>query len=220
MLSRCSYLIKNGDKKGLIDLVSKSFDVFIFVICTFSFGISAVSKEFIPLFFGNGYDKCVLLTILLSVVMIFKTLQCIVTNQLLVPLKKDHIFIKSVIIGAGVNVLLNTLFIGYLKCGSLGAVIGTIIAEFFVCCYQLFYICKHYHLLKDILKGLSYIIFGAIMFVSVFYFDNFVNTSRLITLMIKVVIGASIYLSLSFIYWIFTKNDNFRFILNILRKKS
>ena len=220
MLSRCSYLAKEKNIGGLLDLVSKSFDVFLFIICAISFGIATVSKEFIPLFFGNGYEKCILLTVLLSIVMILKTIQSITTNQLLIPLKKDKVFIKSVIVGAIVNIIFNSYFIIVLNLGALGAVYGTIIAELSTCLYQMVFILKNYNLGKKIFSSFIYILFGLIMFVSVNCLSIYFSYNIIINFVIKFILGTLIYISLTLLYWVITNNNNLNEIFKIIKKRS
>ena len=48
-------------------------------------GISAISKEFTPFFFGQGYDACISLIIALSPVLVVKGLSEIARMQYLIP---------------------------------------------------------------------------------------------------------------------------------------
>lgn len=52
-------------------------------------GISAISKEFTPFFFGKGYDECIRLIIALSPVLVIKGLSEIARMQYLIPNHKE-----------------------------------------------------------------------------------------------------------------------------------
>ena len=58
----------------------------------------------------------------------------VIRPQILIPKKKDRVYIISTLLGAIVNVVINTLLIT--KWGAIGAAIGTIFAEATVCIYQ------------------------------------------------------------------------------------
>lgn len=56
--------------------------------------------------------------------------------QMLVPMDREEVVVKSVTVGAVINLLLNSLLIPYY--GATGAAIGTVVAELFVTLYQAF----------------------------------------------------------------------------------
>ena len=58
------------------------------VAFSFGFGIVSISKEFIPFFFGPGYDECVMLTKVFSIVLIIKAFSHIMQTQYMIPFKK------------------------------------------------------------------------------------------------------------------------------------
>lgn len=105
-----------------------------------TFGIVAIAKEFVPFFFGKGYEACILLTVVLSPVLVIKGLSNTARIQYLIPLKMEKVFTNSVIIGAIVNLICNCILIP--KYGAMGAVIGTLLAELVSCAWQFMYIEK------------------------------------------------------------------------------
>lgn len=219
MLSRCSSLIKEKKFDEHRNLVIISFDLFIMISSALAFGIAGVSKEFIPLFFGNGYDNCIILTILLSSVMIIKSIFNILTNQIYIPFNKNRIYISSVICGAISNIVFNFIFIALLDMGALGAVIGTILAEFITTSYQIIRLKSVINLYKELFRSMIYILFGLVMFILIFNLDKIIIINSFAMLILKMTIGCVIYLFFCFIYWCATDNKNYLYIKKYIKDK-
>ena len=197
MLPRMSNLIANGNHKEAKMYIQKSLIVSIFLSVPMSLGLSALVNEFVPLFYGEGYDACKLIIPVLVTSSIFIAWANVIRTQYLIPNKQDKIYIISVFLGAIVNVVINLLLIPRLQ--AYGAAIGTLFAEMTVCIYQTFMVRKEIKVLKFFLQSLPFIIFGVIMYgvlmIIPFIYSNFVM------IILKVAIGAIIYLTLSFIYY-------------------
>lgn len=87
----------------------------------------AVAKEFVPLFFGTGFDLVVPLLYTLAPYIIFVSWANVLKTQVLLPNNKDMTFVVCLILGAFVNVVLNYCLIG--TSGAVGAAIATTISE-------------------------------------------------------------------------------------------
>lgn len=151
-------------------------------------------------------DACVSITIMLSATVLFITWACIVRTLYLIPTEKNKVYIYSVFLGAGVNVIINWALIPRLA--SVGAAVGTIIAEVTVAVYQTIMVRKELDVSQCMKKSVPFIIFGSIMFlvVKILPFEVGGNIGRLIA---KIFIGAMVYLALSAIYFLKTKNKLF-----------
>ena len=196
MLPRISNLLATGEKKATKDYLEKSI-LFVAVIssaCTF--GIITVANEFIQLYLGSGYEACVLLLYLLMPCLIFKAYANVFRMQYLIPQKLDHIYIKSVCMGAVINFIINFLLIP--RYYAAGACIGTIAAEIIVCVYQMVYVVKDQKIIGAILKGFVFQVIGFIMFA----ITNSVrfNDILFVRFIEKIFFGAAIFIVLSFAY--------------------
>lgn len=94
-----------------------------------AFGIAAVSDEFVPVFLGSGYEPCIQLIKVFALVMIAKSISSAMSNLYIIPTKNDSIYIISVFVGAGVNLIANLVFLYIFKLGAMGATLGTLLAE-------------------------------------------------------------------------------------------
>ena len=178
-----------------------------------SFGIAAVSNEFIPVFFGKGYENCIVLTIALAPVLIIKGLSNTIRTQYLIPLKKEYIFAKSVVIGAITNLIFNLLLIP--KLGAMGAVIGTLCAELISCFWQLFCIRKMIDLSQCLKTSSIYWAIGIVMFCIVRSIGC-IQLSLIPKLILEIGLGGTSFLLLCIAFWRISKNDMYRnFLIQI-----
>lgn len=121
-------------------IISYSFLFAMMVSSLLCFGIMSVASEFVPLYFGAGYEKCIYLFHIMLPTCIFISFANVIRTQLLIPLKRDKEYIISLILGATINLMLNLKFIPMFQ--SVGAAWGTLFAEMVVCCIQCFFVIK------------------------------------------------------------------------------
>ncbi len=198
MLPRMSNLVASGNHKEAMKYIQKSLLVSVFLSCSMAFGISAVCKEFVPLFYGVGYEECINIISLLVLSSVFISWANVIRTQYLIPNKKDKIYIVSVFMGAIVDIILNLILIP--KYAALGASIATLFAEFSVCAYQTYQVRKEMPIKKYLKESIPLFMIGIIMYVITSSIPFVIN--NLITLLIKVIIGGLIYLGLSGLYYI------------------
>ena len=156
------------------------------------FGVFAVASEIVPIYFGNGYDAVIPLMCATSLILIGIGLNNVTGIQYLIQAGKQNIFTLSVTVGAVINVILNLVLIKLF--GTIGAVYSSIISEFVILAIQLFY-TKEVITIKDIIySSIKYLISGIVMFIVVILLGK-ILTPGLISLCIKIIIGALIYCS-------------------------
>ena len=179
-------------------VLEDSFKINFVIVIAMAFGIYAVSEEFVPVFFGKGYDKCIILVKLFIPVLFIKVLSMFTRMQIIVPRSKDKIYVYAVLCGAAVNIFANAFLIKIY--GSVGAVIGTFIAEFVVCMIQCMKTGKEFDYKENILKNRAYIMIGFIM-ILVIKGIKIINCSLILKLVIEILAGGGIYLFLCYQLW-------------------
>lgn len=197
LMPRISSLKYEGKEEEAKLLFNKSLEGTIFICSAISFGIAAVSREFVPIFFGAGYEPCILLICLFAPVLIIKGYSFTARYQFIIPWKKDRIYVVSIIGGVVTNLCANLILIP--KYGAIGATIGTIIAELFSCLIQYLLIRKFISYRKSILFSAGYLIIGIIMFISVRLIASFFKDGVL-ALIVEIIFGACVYLIMSYLY--------------------
>ena len=201
MLPRSSNFASNNDVPGLKKYIKISIVFAMFISSSMCFGIMSVSKEFIPLFYGEGFDECVYIYIALLPSCIFLAFANVIRTQYLLPNKMDRSYIISAALGAVANIVVNLLLIPSM--GAVGAAIGTFVAEAAVCVYQVCSVRKYLDTTSYISASIPFIVSGIIMFIILYFFiPDMMNMP--VSLIIKVVCGILIYFSLlsaySYIY--------------------
>lgn len=163
-----------------------------------SFGIAGVAKDFIPLFYGPGYEPCILLTVLFTPILVIKSYSVTVRTQYLIPLGLEKDFTISVILGAIVNVFFNLLLIP--KYGAVGAVIGTFLAELSSCIFQFWAIRKEISIRRCVHSFPMYLVFGIIMVILV-DISTLKIQSHFIGLFLGIIVGVVSYICLCMVFW-------------------
>lgn len=197
MLPRVSNSVAKGELGSVKEMTQKSMLFVVFATSALAFGICAVAKEFVPLFFGPGFDLVIPLLYTLSPYIIFVSWANVLKTQVLLPNNKDMLFVFCLILGASVNVILNSYLIGI--SGAIGAAIATTISEGLIAVSETIALrrLKLIEFKTYLVQSIPFLVFGAFMFCIV---HNIFVVNNAITVMCKVVIGAILYLVCSYIY--------------------
>lgn len=191
MGSRISYLFA---KKKIIEIkkrLIRSID-FIFLLgygCVF--GIIAVAHNFVPIFFGEGFEPVILLlSVMAPIIIIIGTSNCL-GSQYFNPSGQRARSAKVSIGGSFVNIVLNLILIP--QFGALGATIASVIAELVI---TVFYVrmSDGYMTVKTLWKCSQLrILAGVIMMVTVICVGKLQFAPALSVLIIQVGGGVVIY---------------------------
>lgn len=156
LLPRLSYYVQNEDKEAFYRTIGKAFQ-FVFVLAlsvTVYFAIFA--EESILILAGKEFGGSVLPMIILMPTVLCIGLTNVMGIQMLTPMGKEYLVLKSIVYGAIVDFFLNLLIIP--RFGASGAALSTTIAEAVVLVVQCVY-------LRGILgKVLQNVKFGRILF--------------------------------------------------------
>lgn len=153
-------------------------------------GLIGTSSNFVPWFYGNGYEKCITLINILSPLILIIGFSSVIGLQYLVPTGHDLIFGLILFGGAIINLILNLLLIPILW--SFGAAIATVLAEFIITVTMFILIRKDFSIKNIFTNSWKYIISGLIMFVVTFVLSKNLYSSFLNSIVI-VFIGILIY---------------------------
>lgn len=199
MLPRISSLVASGDNKLSLRYLHISFLLSIFLSVSMSLGFIGIVKEFVPLFFGEGFEKCNILIPILILSSIFVSWANVIRTQYLIPNNKDKAYIFSVILGAVVNIIVNFILIPLY--GSIGAAIATLLTEIVVCVFQTCVVKSEIDIGKYIRQSIFFVLMGVIMCMILLNIPNYY--SDIITIIIKIFLGMIIYIIPCYIYFRF-----------------
>lgn len=199
IMPRMSNLYAGKAEDKTIKLFDQVMLFSMFMCAGMAFGLAGVGENFAPWFYGDSFTRCGFFIVILSPILIFKGWASAIRTQFIIPTGRDKIYVISLSIGAVVNFVLNILLIPQYE--GVGAIIGTIAAEFCVCFIQ-FYLSRDVLSVKNyIFEGIGFCLIGLIMYLPVVFLSNIVD-NKFITLIIQVSVGVVIYLLLSVIYMV------------------
>lgn len=127
MGARTAFLFAEGEYEEIRQRIKKSIDYIMFMGIGMCFGIIGVAREFVPLFFGPGYDKTIIIMQLLSPVILIIGISNCIGSLYYTPAGLRAKSAKFLIVGSIVNLIMNIILIPHYK--SVGAVLATIVAE-------------------------------------------------------------------------------------------
>lgn len=130
MIPRMANAFANNDRKQINDYMRMSFNFTFFLSFPIMFGIVSISEAFVPVFFGEGYEKVTYLIYLLSPMVLLMGIANVIGTQYLLPTKRQKEYTSSVTIGIIVNFILNYILITLYQ--SIGAAIATVASQLVV----------------------------------------------------------------------------------------
>lgn len=198
MLPRMSKLFSDGETQKGQQYIAYSMQFMMFFACALAFGIAGIAEEFVPLFYGAGFEGAVPVVHMLSVIIVLVAWTGVIRSQYIIPMAKDRIFVITVCSGAVVNLVINILLIPHM--GAMGAVWGTVLAEISVAVVQLFFVRGALPLLNYLRAAVIYFFAGGIMLVMIRKLAGILHGSMLSGVIYEVLCGGGIYLLICMIY--------------------
>lgn len=190
MIPRIGYHYSKGDMEIVKQYMYRAYKFVWLCGVPLTLGLIAISNNFVPWFFGDGYDKVVSLLGILSFLILAIGINNVTGMQYLIPTKRENIFSLTVIIGALTNFVLNFFLIQMFQ--SMGAAIASVVAETTIAIIQIYIVRKELSPLEIVKCGLHYFIAGGLMFITLMQIRGYFNASVLHTFEL-VIIGAIIY---------------------------
>ena len=203
MLPRMANLYATGKNKKASNLMDNVMLFAMMAAAAMSFGLAGVGPIFAPWFYGEEFTRCGLFIVLLCPVIIFKGWAGALRTQYIIPNKRDKVYLVSLTSGSIVNLTINFILIPSLQ--GIGAIIGTIAAEFTVAFIQFFMLRREIPIKRYILNGIGFCGIGFIMYMIIDMLPNirlFIDLSPILIMAVQILCGVIIYLSFSAIYMI------------------
>ncbi len=211
MIPRISKKFKDGDEEAVKYYIYKSYRFIWLMGFPIMFGLIAISSVLVPIFFGEGYEKCEILIPIFSTLALFIGFSNVTGMQFFVPTNRQNILTLTVTVGAIVNVVLNLVLIPFFQ--SIGASIASITAEFCVTITGFIYIKKkNLFALKPIfICCWKYLIASVLMFAILMLLKYFLLPITVWSLIVLIVVGVVVY----FIILLVLRDT---FVMEVLKK--
>lgn len=197
MMPRITVLLGTGDEHRISYLNKISVRYFTLLVVGAAFGLAGICNVLAPVYFGSEFVGSAPIIAGLGFSLIFVTWANVIRTQYLIPNKLDKPYVISSVIGALANLAVNIILIP--KFAGIGAMIGTIIAEFTVFFVQLILVRRSFPVSQYLQPVLFLFPIGMIMFAVVYWIGAYMGNT-IITLIIQILVGGFLYLSGSMVY--------------------
>lgn len=161
MLSRVSKLLGENAHDRVNTYIYKSFSFVFCISIPIAVGLALISHDFIPMYFGPGYERSADLVVIMCPISILIGMSSVCGTQYLIPAKRQKDYTINVSTGAVVNLIINLLLIPHFGC--IGAAIASLTAETAVLSRHLYSIRKDFSILKILSLSKKYIIAACCM---------------------------------------------------------
>ena len=203
MLPRISSLMNaKRPVKGEKFYIYRSILFLMFATSALSFGLMGIADEFVPLFFGKGFDECVSILRILLPCCLFQAFASVIRTQYLLPHGMDIQYASILLLGAICNVILNAVLIPHFAAFGAGA--ATLITEMLVCVGHCFIVRKELPLVKYIAASFPFIGGGMVMFV-ILRLIRFSGFYLWKAVLLKILVGMGLFFGIMFLEWMLIK---------------
>ena len=190
MTARMSYLFQKGDVKEIQKKLNQALSFIMIMSIPITLGICGIADNFVPWFFGDGFDKVKILLKLYSPLVVIQSFHSYLIQQVLIPSGQRARSNIGVIVGSCVNLIFNAIFIPRLQ--SVGAVFGTIIAETTIAAIY-FKLSREYISISMILRYIYRPIFCAAIMLGVVVAIGWGHSGSITITMLQIAIGTLTY---------------------------
>ena len=163
MMPRIANIHSSGNEEELRKSLLKSFKFVWFLGLPIMLGLIAISDNFVPIFYGTGFNQVAILIKLFAPLILIIGFANVVGVQYLIATSKQNYYTVAVITSAIVNVTLNFVLIPNFK--AVGASIASVFAELIGLIIEIYFVYKIFDLKKIIKNSNKYLLSALIMFI-------------------------------------------------------
>lgn len=196
MMPRIANEFKKGNYDRISELISRAARVSVWMAMPLLFGIILLSDKLIPWYLGDAFLPSVTSIKIISVIILTNTLSGISGSQYFTATDQIKILLKSQIIAAVENILLNALLIPFY--GFIGAAIATVVSSVTCAVVQYWYLLKQVKIEGLFSSILKYTLISLSFFVIVELVTRNMESSPVTTL-IQILMSVVIYFAVCLI---------------------
>lgn len=195
MIPRIGFHYSKGEYDIVRSYMYRGYKFVWFLGIPICFGLIGISSNFVPWFFGEGFDGVVPLLIILSFLVLSIGINNVTGMQYLIPTGRENIFTITVVIGAITNFVINLILIPRFQ--ALGAAIASVVAETTIAIVQIYIVRKELKPLIILKSMTKYIIAGILMLILLVIEDMYLSPSIINTFFL-VCSGSVLYFGILF----------------------
>lgn len=188
--SRIAYLFAEEKYDEIKERIRDSINYILFMGFGICFGLIGVSRRFVPLYLGPGYDRVITMLMLMSPIVIIIGVSNCLGSQYYTPSGNRRLSARFIIIGAIVNFTLNLILIP--RFWGYGAIVASLIAETVITVLY-FRHCNGYLTAETLFReGWKKLAAGILMLAVIMVMDRRIE-SNIIALVAEVAVGFTVY---------------------------
>lgn len=138
VIPRMAYYFKEIDNNHLKFYSIEGTRAIMCLSCLLVGGMFSVASNIIPWFYGDGYDRSIILLQILSVMMLVKGINNYYGSAILIPSFRQNKYAIGIWCSAGLNIVFNYFLIKAV--GAVGACIASVISEFVLFAFMIYYV--------------------------------------------------------------------------------
>ncbi|MFD1411492.1 oligosaccharide flippase family protein [Lapidilactobacillus gannanensis] len=196
MFPRMSYEFGSGRENHANELLKSSVETTMLLAIPLTFGMIAISSNFVGWFFGAGFTKVSPVMIILSLRIVPATLNEVFGYLLLMANGKATLYSRSLSIGGAVSIVLNYLVTFH--SGAVSTAWVSVISEFLIMIVILLFVRSRIGVLKNVVI-LHACIFSVLMFIPVYLFGSGYERNITVTI-VQIILAVVIYSALLVIF--------------------
>lgn len=190
MIPRIGKYFAEGNKERIKHSMYTAYHFAWFLSLPLMFGLLGIADNFIPWFYGPGYEKVNVLLKIVSVITVAISINNVTGIQYLIPTKRERLYTRTVLVGAIANIGLNLILIPRLM--SYGAAIASVVAEIIIALVQLIYIRKELDLKVIFSYSGKYLVASVFMFLLLMVEGRYL-VANIAATFFMIVTGAAFY---------------------------
>ena len=209
MLPKVTAMQKRGETEEIRHHLDATMQGILCLTSAMAFGVCAVADRLCLLFYGEDFVESAPLMAPLGFTLIMIGFANVIRTQWILPQGRDQVVVRSVLAGAAVNLAANLLLIPTLR--AMGAVIGTLLAEFTVPLAQWIQLRGELPYRRYLGHAVLYAGVGGVMLASVRLLGCLLPVTWT-GLVLQIAAGALIYGILCLVLWRQTKSPLMRLL--------
>lgn len=127
---RMSNVFANGSTEEFKNRLNKSMHFMLMLSMPVAFGVCAIARSFVPIFFGDGFEPVVSILYVFMPLVVVLGFSVYLDGMYLIPSGRRLQSSYAVIAGSCTNLVLNFVLVYY--CGAFGAAVATLLTEILV----------------------------------------------------------------------------------------
>ena len=195
---RASDILAKRNKKEYDNMVIHILEGILMIVVPISVGIVLKSEKIIYLIFGEEYIGGAPSLKLLGLTLPFAVCAYLFSGVVLIPNHLEEKFMHATVIGAGVNIVLNIIFIP--NYGISGAAATTLLAEFIVCmlccCYS-----RNILTTNPDIRLILIVLIGSVTVCGICILTDILIKQFLLDLFLSILTSAIFYAGIICLYW-------------------